>query len=77
MLTRVYDYRDIKPDNMLIDASGHLKLTDFGLSRVRLKGIMLLYFYISFIQVIFRGFRGNSKDLQGTAVEEEKAKGGR
>ncbi|RKO98152.1 hypothetical protein CXG81DRAFT_11111 [Caulochytrium protostelioides] len=31
-----YIHRDIKPENFLIDASGHLKLTDFGLSRGKL-----------------------------------------
>eukprot|EP00331_Platyophrya_macrostoma_P003886 CAMPEP_0176411094 /NCGR_PEP_ID=MMETSP0127-20121128/3418_1 /TAXON_ID=938130 /ORGANISM="Platyophrya macrostoma, Strain WH" /LENGTH=400 /DNA_ID=CAMNT_0017790657 /DNA_START=1 /DNA_END=1203 /DNA_ORIENTATION=- len=34
-------YRDMKPDNILIDETGHLKIIDFGLSRMGIKNDMV------------------------------------
>ena len=53
-------YRDLKPQNLLINESGELKLADFG----ELDNIGCMYMYIWIISLVNPGFQSKLKEIK-------------
>ena len=57
-------HRDLKPENILIDFTGHLKLTDFGLSKGKVKEEQSIWIKKYLKERSDNGFKTPSKDLE-------------